>query len=83
MYRYVKNSLTRNAFLRRLELKRIMAPSRRYAAILKAVIQEISLWSDIKRYVITVAGNINDARFNGLLEKLMKYEYVRRRITSI
>jgi len=62
------------------ELERIIAPSRRrYAAILKAIAQGISSWSDIKRYVVTVAGNINDARFNGLLEKLMKYGYVEKR----
>jgi len=62
------------------ELYKIIAPSKkRYAAILKAVAQGISSWSDIKRYVVVKTGNITDARFNELLERLVKYGYIERK----
>ncbi len=59
------------------ELEKIIAPSRRrYLAILKAVAQGMSSWSDIKAYVTARTGPINDKRFSELLKRLVKYGYI-------
>jgi len=49
---------------------------KRYAVILKAVASGLSLWKDIKAYVIGKTGQINDTRLNELLKRLIKYCYL-------
>lgn len=59
------------------EMERLIAPSkRRYTAILKAVAQGMSSWSDIKAYVIGKTGYITNKRFTTLLNNLVKYGYL-------
>lgn len=59
------------------ELEKIITPSReRYVAILKAIAQGASAWSDVKAYVVAKSGPVNDARFTELLTNLVKYGYV-------
>ncbi len=59
------------------ELEKVIAPSRkRYLAILKAVAQGASSWSDIKAHVMAKTGYISDKRFTDLLKKLVRYGYL-------
>jgi len=59
------------------ELEKLIAPSRnRYLAILKAVAQGATSWSDIKTYVIVRTGYIDDKTFTQLLKNLVKYGYL-------
>ncbi|MGC9164998.1 MAG: AAA family ATPase [Thermoprotei archaeon] len=59
------------------ELEKSIAPSRkRYIAILKAVAQNATSWSDIRAYTIARTGFITDKRFTELLKNLVRYGYL-------
>jgi len=60
-----------------IELEKLIAPSRkRYTAILKAVAQGATTWSDIKTYLIVKTGYIDDKTFTQLLKNLVKHGYL-------
>lgn len=61
------------------ELESLIKPSRiRYLAILRAVASGLSSWSDIKAFVESRTGPVPDNRFNELLNKLVKYGYLKK-----
>jgi AAA+ ATPase superfamily predicted ATPase len=61
------------------ELKKIIENSwARYVAILKAIALGLRRWKDIKAYVELRTGSIPDNRFSELLEKMVKYGYVKK-----
>jgi Predicted ATPase (AAA+ superfamily) len=61
------------------ELRKIIENSwARYVVILKAIASGLKRWKDIKAYVELRIGSIPDNRFDGLLEKMVKYGYVKK-----
>jgi AAA+ ATPase superfamily predicted ATPase len=61
------------------ELRKIIENSwARYVAILKAIVSGLKRWKDIKAYVELRTGSIPDNRFSELLEKMVKYGYVKK-----
>ncbi|CAB50209.1 AAA family ATPase [Pyrococcus abyssi] len=61
------------------ELSHILAYSKRYKFILKAVALGNTRWKNIKEYVEFRTGRINDAKFSNLLKNLVKYGYLEKR----
>ncbi|NJE05196.1 ATP-binding protein [Thermococcus sp. M36] len=61
------------------ELSTLIAYSRRYGLILKAVAMGNGTWSTIKEYVEFRGGPINDAKFSNLLKNLVKYGYLEKK----
>ncbi|WP_372883526.1 AAA family ATPase [Pyrococcus kukulkanii] len=60
----------------REELDKILSHSKRYGMILKAVSLGNERWSEIKEFVESKTGRINDAKFSILLRNLVKYGYL-------
>ncbi|AMM53686.1 ATPase [Pyrococcus kukulkanii] len=60
----------------REELDKILSYSKRYGMILKAVSLGNERWSEIKEFVESKTGRINDAKFSILLRNLVKYGYL-------
>ncbi|WP_335755230.1 AAA family ATPase [Thermococcus siculi] len=63
----------------REELSTLLAYSRRYGIILRAVAMGNETWSTIKEYVEFKGGPINDAKFSNLLNNLVKYGYLEKK----
>ncbi|WP_372914531.1 AAA family ATPase [Pyrococcus kukulkanii] len=59
-----------------LNMVRSLVRSKRYGIILKAVSLGNERWSEIKEFVESKTGRINDAKFSILLRNLVKYGYL-------
>jgi len=61
------------------ELSELKVKSPRYITLLRAVATGLNRWSTLKRYLEAIEGPITDARFQVLLNNLIRYSWIEQR----